>query len=191
MTYKLKRMDYETDGLRRSELCLTEWLSYLRSYKIPIMASNFKILCHETGSSDKSMRSNADSNLKACTIPISSIGKPKQRYETRYYTYLKLRLDVDIGEDKIKLNTKLCMKWDVILIILFKRHWIKVYNLCGLILHNTDGWSFVLKVGVLVIVQFQWIRPMIPNLNSKCNQTTKFRKADSNSNSILQYIHPN
>jgi hypothetical protein len=35
--------------------------------------------------------------------------------------------------------------------------------------------------GFLVIVQFQGIGPLIPNLNSTCNQTTEFRKVDTNS----------
>jgi hypothetical protein len=33
----------------------------------------------------------------------------------------------------------------------------------------------------LVIVEFQGIMSLIPNLNSVCNQTTEFKKVDSNS----------
>jgi hypothetical protein len=43
--------------------------------------------------------------------------------------------------------------------------------------YGTEGWDFALGEGFLVILQFHRIGPLIPNLNSTCNQTTKFRKS--------------
>ena len=43
----------------------------------------------------------------------------------------------------------------------------------------------------LVIFQFHGIKPLSPNLNCMCNQTTEFRKLIPIPNSMHQYVHPN
>ena len=63
-------------------------------------------------------------------------------------------------------------------------------ELCGIIPRNT-GETLYWERRFLVIVQFKVIEPLIPNHNSTCNQTTKFRKLIPIPNYVLQYLHPN
>jgi hypothetical protein len=65
-----------------------------------------------------------------------------------------LRLDVDIGGHEIELGSISNLP-DIILILLFGCHWIEVWNCCGIIPSDIEGWCSELGDVVSSLVQFQ------------------------------------